>query len=108
MSKPPKVRLIGNPRDPALTDTIQRRRADAISLAEREVFEKLTANAPLLEVLDAIAVLAESVCAGAVGSVGVLSEDGASFASIVAPKMPERLKGVLTNSSIDIRNGSCA
>lgn len=108
MSKPPQIRLIGDSRDLAVAETIQRRRADAVSLAEREVFEKLTANAPLPQVLEAIAALAESVCAGAVGSVGVLAEDGANFAHIVAPKLPERLKGVLSKSAIDIRNGSCA
>jgi diguanylate cyclase (GGDEF)-like protein/PAS domain S-box-containing protein len=103
MAIPPKVRLVAN-----LEDTIQRRHADAVSAAEREVFEKLMANAPLPEVLEAIVGMAETICAGAMGSVSVLAESGVSFAYIVAPRMPERLKAVLARSSIDIRNGSCA
>ena len=105
MSNPPKVRLVGDARDSALNDTVQRRRADAVSIAERDVFERLTANAPLPEVLESIVGLAECVCADMVGSVSVLDEDGATFAYTIAPRMPERLKAVLVRSNIDIRNG---
>jgi diguanylate cyclase (GGDEF)-like protein/PAS domain S-box-containing protein len=91
------------PADPA-----QRRHADSIANAEREVFRQLTVNAPLPAVLESITHLVESVCREAVGSVSVLAEGGDSFAYLVAPRMPERLRAVLARSTIDIRNGSCA
>jgi diguanylate cyclase (GGDEF)-like protein/PAS domain S-box-containing protein len=90
--QPPRIRLVTESHDP-LSDTLQRRRADAVALAEREVFQRLTHNAPLPEVLEAIALLVEFVCPDATGSVSVLEEDGKNTAYIVAPRMtePERL-----------------
>jgi len=91
MATPPKIRLVADSQDPSL-DTMQRRRADAASAAEREVLRKLTANAPLTDVLAAIVGLAETVCGGAFSALSVLAEDGASFAQVIAPRVPEALR----------------
>ena len=91
-----------------LPDSAQRRHADSIAAAEREVFQQLTINASLPAVLESITRLAESICRDSTGSVSVLAEAADSFEYIVAPRLPERLRAVLARSAIDIRNGSCA
>jgi diguanylate cyclase (GGDEF)-like protein/PAS domain S-box-containing protein len=69
---------------------------------------QLTGNAPLPEVLGSITRFIESVGVGTTCSVSMLSDDGLMFSSVVAPRLPERLRAVLERSAIDIRNGSCA
>jgi diguanylate cyclase (GGDEF)-like protein/PAS domain S-box-containing protein len=92
----------------SITDITERKRGERVAAAEREVFEKLTANSPLPIALESITRLIETVGVGTVASVSVLAPDGASFSYMVAPHFPERLRAVLERSSIDIRNGSCA
>ncbi|MGQ0835258.1 MAG: PAS domain S-box protein [Gammaproteobacteria bacterium] len=92
----------------SITDITDRKRSERVSAAEREVFEKLTANAPLTVALESITRLIESVGIGTVCSVSVLGADGVAFSYMVGPRFPERLRAVLERSTIDIRNGSCA
>ena len=91
-----------------LPDPAQRRHADGVAAAEREVFQQLTINAPLPRVLESITRLVESVCRDSIGSVSVLAEPGDSFEYLVAPRLAERLRAVLARSAVEIRNGSCA
>ena len=91
-----------------IADISDRKRTERVAAAEREVFEQLTSNAPLEEVLASITRLIESVGVGTVCSVSMLADDGPAFASMVAPRLPENLRAVLERSAIDIRNGSCA
>jgi diguanylate cyclase (GGDEF)-like protein/PAS domain S-box-containing protein len=91
----------------SIADISDRKRGERVAAAEREVFEQLTGNAPLPEVLASITRLIESVV-GTVCSVSVLADDGQAFSYMVAPRLPDRLRAVLERSSIDIRNGSCA
>jgi diguanylate cyclase (GGDEF)-like protein/PAS domain S-box-containing protein len=92
----------------SIADISERKRAERVAAAEREVFEQLTGNAPLPEVLASITRLIESVGVGTVCSVSVLANDGLAFSYMVAPNLPDRLRAVLERSTIDIRNGSCA
>jgi diguanylate cyclase (GGDEF)-like protein/PAS domain S-box-containing protein len=92
----------------SIADISERKRAERVAAAEREVFEQLTSNAPLPVVLASITRLIESVGVGTVCSVSMLSDDGLAFAYMVAPRLPEKLRVVLERSPIDIRNGSCA
>ncbi|MGH8137920.1 MAG: EAL domain-containing protein [Steroidobacteraceae bacterium] len=92
----------------SIADISERKRAEKVAAAEREVFEQLTGNAPLQDVLAAITRFMESVDVGTFCSVSLLAEDGLSFSHMVAPRLPERLRSVLERSPIDIRNGSCA
>jgi len=92
----------------SISDISERKRAERVAAAERHVFEQLTGNAPLQEVLASITRMIESAGVGTVCSVSMLSEDGAAFTYMVAPRLDERLRAVLERSSIDIRNGSCA
>jgi diguanylate cyclase (GGDEF)-like protein/PAS domain S-box-containing protein len=92
----------------SIADISERKRAERVAAAEREVFEQLTSNAPLQEVLASITRLIESVGVGTVSSVSMLADDGMAFSYMVAPRLPDKLRAVLERSAIDIRNGSCA
>ena len=92
----------------SIADISDRKRAERIAAAEREVFEQLTSNAPLQEVLASITRVIESVGVGTVCSVSMLADDGLSFSYMVAPRLPDKLRALLERSPIDIRNGSCA
>ncbi|HZO23481.1 MAG TPA: PAS domain S-box protein, partial [Steroidobacteraceae bacterium] len=92
----------------SIADISDRKRAERVAAAEREVFAQLTGNAPLTEVLASITRIIEPVGAGAMCSISVLAEDGQKFAYTVAPRVPDCLHRVLEQTSVDIRNGSCA
>ncbi len=92
----------------SIADISDRKRTERVAAAERQVFEQLTSNAPLEEVLVSITRLIESVGIGTVCSISMLADDGSAFSSMVAPRLPEKLRAVLERSAIDIRNGSCA
>ena len=79
-----------------------------MAAAERQVFEQVTRNAPLPEVLTSITGLIESGIGGALSAVSVLADDGQTFASMVAPRVPEALRAALQSAAIGIRTGSCA
>lgn len=92
----------------SISDISDRKRTERVAAAERQVFEQLTSNAPLEEVLASITRLIESVGVGTVCSVSMLADDGLVFSSMVAPRLADKLRAVLERSAIDIRNGSCA
>lgn len=92
----------------SIADISERKRSERVSAAERRVFEQVTRNAPLPEVLSAITRFMEAAGVGTVSSVGVLAEDRRAFAHFVAPQLPEPLRRALQRSRIDIRSGSCA
>ena len=81
---------------------------DRVAQAERAVFEQLTGNAPLAEVLASVTRFIESVGVGTVCSISVLADDRARFAYIVDSRLPAPLRMALEHAVIDIRNGSCA
>jgi len=92
----------------SVTNISERKRAERIAAAERTVFEEVTRNAPLPEVLASITRLVESAAAGSVATVSLLAADRQSFTSMVAPRLPAPLRQTLAHSGIEIRNGSCA
>ena len=76
----------------SIADISERKRTERIAAAERQVFEQLTRNAPLPEVLASITRLIESAIGGALSAVSILAADGQTFASMVAPRLPEALR----------------
>ncbi len=92
----------------SIADISERKRAEHMAEAERQVFEQVTRNAPLPEVLTAITALIESAIAGARSGVSVLAADGQGFASLVAPQLSPALRAALEQARVGIRNGSCA
>jgi diguanylate cyclase (GGDEF)-like protein/PAS domain S-box-containing protein len=92
----------------SIADISERKRNERVSVAEWRVFEQVTRNAPLPEVLAAVARFIEAASIGTVASVGVLAEDRRTFIHLVAPQLPEPLRNALKRSAIDIHSGSCA
>jgi diguanylate cyclase (GGDEF)-like protein/PAS domain S-box-containing protein len=96
----------------SIADISDRKRAERVAAAEREVFAQLTGNSPLPEVLASITRLIEPVGTGTMCSISVLAEHGQTFAQkfdyTTAPGLPDALRSALEQSTIDIRNGSCA
>ena len=92
----------------SIADISERKRAERVSAVERQVFEQLTRNAPLAEVLASITTLIESAIAGTAGSVSLLAAHGQNFASVLAPQLPAALSAALERTTVGIRNGSCA
>ncbi len=92
----------------SIADISERKRAERMAAAERKVFEQVTRNAPLPEVLSSITQFIESAASGSVCSVSILAEDRRSFAQLVAPQFPEALRTALTHARLDIHHGSCA
>src|SRR5262249_61079601 len=91
-----------------MADTTERKRTERTALAERRVFEQITRNAPLPEVLASITQFVESAGVGAASSVSVLADHRQLFAYMVAPQMPQVLRSALEHARVHIRNGSCA
>src|SRR3984885_3156643 len=92
----------------SVADISERKRSERVSAAERKVFEQVTRNAPLPEVLAAITRFVESALPGTLASVSVLAADGQAFAHMVAPRLPDLLRRALERVSIADSNGSCA
>ncbi len=92
----------------SIADISERKRAEGIAAAERQVFEQISRNAPLRKVLTAVTRLVESAIDGASAGVHMLTADGQAFAALVAPHLPENLRVQLEHARIGIRNGSCA
>jgi len=92
----------------SIADISGRKRSDRVAAAERRVFEQVTRNAPLAEVLTSITRLIESAGVGTVSSVSVLAEDREGFSYMVAPQFPDALRVALERTTIKIGSGSCA
>ncbi|MGH2928986.1 MAG: GAF domain-containing protein, partial [Solirubrobacteraceae bacterium] len=81
---------------------------ERVAVAERAVLEQLTGSAPLAQILASITRFIESVGVGTVCSIAVLTAERESFAYVVAPRMPAKLRMALERCAVEIRNGSCA
>ncbi|HTY94997.1 MAG TPA: PAS domain S-box protein, partial [Steroidobacteraceae bacterium] len=92
----------------SITDISDRKRGDRRAAAEREVLDRLTAGAPVPEVLEAVTQLIESVDPRCLCSVSVLDESGTRFASVVAPGVPASFRELLLAAAIGLGHGSCA
>ena len=92
----------------SITDISERKRAQNIMAGERNVFERIAADAPLREVLEATVALVESNCADFVVSIGRLAADGRSFCEVIGARLPEALRTAEEHQLIDVRNGSSA
>src|ERR1700688_2418942 len=92
----------------SITDIRARRRAEKITAGERNVFERIAADAALTEVLDSIVELIESINGSFPAAVSRLGPDGQSFVEVVCKRMPARWRAVEERLPVDIRNGSSA
>ena len=108
-----EVRLLPLPGSPnlvraSITDISDRKRAQTIMAGERDIFERIAADAPLREVLEATVSLVESLDPECLVSIGRLSADGRSFTEIIGSRLPAALRLAEEQTSIDVRNGSSA
>ncbi len=92
----------------SITDITDRQHAQAIMAGERNVFERIAADAPLSEILGATVALAESISSDYVVCVGRLGHDGKSFVEVIGARLPPALRVAEENTVIDVRNGSSA
>jgi diguanylate cyclase (GGDEF)-like protein/PAS domain S-box-containing protein len=92
----------------SVTNISDRKRRERRESAEREVLDRLTAGAPVPEVLEAVTQLIESVDPGCRCSVSILDESGTRFASVVAPRVPAAFRELLLGAEIGLGHGSCA
>ena len=92
----------------SITNIAARRRAEKLTAGERDVFERIAADAPLALVLDSIVELIESISSSFTGAISLVGADGQSFVSIAGRRLPARWRAVEERLAIDIRNGSSA
>ena len=92
----------------SITDVAGRRRAERITSGERNVFERIAADASLTEVLESIADLIESISGSFTATIGLLAADGQSFTEIIGRRVPEHWRKLEQRLTVDIRNGSSA
>ena len=92
----------------SITDVAARRRAERITAGERNVFERIAADAPLTEVLESIADLIESISGSFTVTIGLLAGDGQSFTEVIGRRIPPHWRKLEERLTIDIRNGSSA
>jgi len=92
----------------SITDIRARRRAEKLTAGERDVFERIAADAALSEVLDSIVALIESINSSFTAAISRVGPDGQSFIEVVGKRMPARWRAVEERLPVDIRNGSRA
>jgi diguanylate cyclase (GGDEF)-like protein/PAS domain S-box-containing protein len=92
----------------SIADIADRKYAQAVMAGERNVFERIVADAPLGEILAATVALAEAINPDYVGSISRLGPDGKSFVEVIGARLPPALRAAEENTLIDVRNGSSA
>jgi len=92
----------------SITDVAARRRAERITAGERNVFERMAADASLNEVLASIVDLIESISGSFSVTIGLLAADGQSFTEVIGRRIPEQWRKLEQRLTVDIRNGSSA
>ena len=92
----------------SITDIAARRRAERITAGERNVFERIAADAPLTEVLELIADMIESISGSFTVTIGLLAGDGQTFTEVIGRRIPEPWRKLEERLTVDIRNGSSA
>ena len=108
-----EVRLMPLPGSPglvraSLTDITERKRAQTIMAGERNIFERIAADAPLREVLEATVALVEASDSEHIVTIGRLGPDGRSFSEVIGSRLPAALRQAEEQTPIDVRNGSSA
>jgi diguanylate cyclase (GGDEF)-like protein/PAS domain S-box-containing protein len=89
-------------------DSTERKRADAIAAGERRVFEKIAANAPLSEALEAIVEVIERVMVDSFCAVNLLDHERRVLSFGVAPRLPRAFLLAMDHAPIGMRFGSCS
>jgi diguanylate cyclase (GGDEF)-like protein/PAS domain S-box-containing protein len=92
----------------SIIDITERKRADAIAAGERRVFEKIAANAPLTEALEAICELIERAMPESCCAINLFEREKQTLSFGVAPNLPREFVQAMDYIPIGIRYGSCS
>ena len=92
----------------SIIDITERKRAEAMASAERRVFEKIAANAPLSSALESICELIESAMLESCCAINLLDRDKQALNFGVAPNLPREFVQAMDYAPIGIRYGSCS
>jgi diguanylate cyclase (GGDEF)-like protein/PAS domain S-box-containing protein len=83
-----------------------RRRDQLLAAGDRELFRRIAADAPLQDLLDSIIAMVESVCGEVVACISLLRGDGSRVTTVRGARLPEALRRMELNATIDTRNGT--
>jgi diguanylate cyclase (GGDEF)-like protein/PAS domain S-box-containing protein len=92
----------------SIIDITERKRADAIAMGERRVFEKVAANAALPAALGAICEVIERAMPDSCCAINLLDADKQTLSLGVAPNLPREFVWAMDYLPIGIRFGSCS
>ncbi len=92
----------------SLTDIAARRRAEKLTAGERDVFERIAADAALPTTLGSITALIESASPSLIAAIGRLDAQAQYFLEVVGSRLPARWREIELGMPIDMRNGSSA
>ena len=92
----------------SIIDITERKRAEAIAVGERRVFEKIAANAPLTAALEAICEVIERAMQESCCAISLLDNTKPALDFGVAPNLPRDFVWAMDHSPIGIRYGSCS
>ncbi len=92
----------------SITYIAERKRAEAIAIGERRVFEKVAANAPLSDTLSAIAEVIERVLDDSYCAISLLDRDTNCLVFGVAPSLPREFVAAMDACPVGMRFGTCA
>ncbi|HEY2144956.1 MAG TPA: PAS domain S-box protein, partial [Steroidobacteraceae bacterium] len=92
----------------SIIDITERKRAEAIAVGERRVFEKIAGNAPLSAALEAICEVVERAMPESCCAISLLDKDRPALDFGVAPKLPREFVWAMDHAPIGIRYGSCS
>ena len=92
----------------SLRDVTERSRGRLIAAGERRVFEKISANAPLEAVLQAIADVIERAVPGGRCAIDLLDAENRCLRHGVAPRLPREFVAAMDRSPVGLAAGSSA
>ncbi len=89
-------------------DIDERRRAEAVLAAEKQLLEEVARGFPMSSVLDDLAHLVEDLAQGCRCSILLVSPDKTHFGVGAGPSLPTRYNAILDGKTIDPRYGPCS
>ena len=88
-------------------DITDRKRAEALLQAQKQVLELVASDAPLRDTLDKLVRLIEAQSDGMLGSILLLDEEGLHLRHGASPSLPDEYTGAVDGAAIGPLSGSC-
>src|SRR5437016_4388867 len=90
-----------------LRDISERKKAEALLAAEKQILEMIATGVPLKEILSALCLFIEEQRSGTLGSVLLLNPDGVHLDSVAGPSLPKEWTQQMETLPIGPCAGSC-